>query len=184
MKISQDDLKARIEATGYFPALVWDVVDTALAGEEIRAHLVHCEPTMSAGAVGSHVTVMVLTPTRMVSTHVDDRVEGPGGAVVTAATTDAVALRAIRCVGVTHMMSDGDAKSRSVTVSIGWGGAARLDLEPAQCSDPSCTADHGYAGSIGADDIVIRVSEEADGPEQLKEALSFARALSKATSVP
>jgi hypothetical protein len=35
------DLRAQVERAGYYPALVCDVLDVALAGEEVRSYLVY-----------------------------------------------------------------------------------------------------------------------------------------------
>jgi hypothetical protein len=66
-------------------------------------------------------------------------------------------------------------------LTIGWGGVARLDLEPAACGDPECDADHGYTGTFAADDFSIRVSAAADGPEAVPSLLAFAESLSART---
>jgi hypothetical protein len=55
-------------------------------------------------------------------------------------------------------------------------------MEPATCGDPNCDADHGYTGSATADDLSLRVSEAGDGPETVRQALTFAQALSEATA--
>ena len=75
------EVRRGIELAGYYPALVEQVVATAVAGEAVHAHLVHQETTFDAQEVRSHVTVLVVTPTRLVTAHVDDQrwVEfGPG----------------------------------------------------------------------------------------------------------
>ena len=61
-----------LHRAGYYPELVVDVLDVALADEEVVAHLVHPETTFDAAEVRRHVTVLVLTPTRLVVAHVDD----------------------------------------------------------------------------------------------------------------
>jgi hypothetical protein len=183
VKISGEDLKAKIEAGGYFPTLMWGVIEDALAGEEVRAYLIHQEPTLTAGEVGSHVSAMVLTPTRLVTMHIDDTVEGPDDEVTAAVTTDAVALRAIHSVAATHVVRGAGTGPRAVTLAVQWGGASHFELEPAQCGDPTCPAEHGYTGSVTTADVLLRVSEEGDGEERVAEALAFMRALSKATSV-
>jgi hypothetical protein len=71
---------------------------------------------------------------------------------------------------------------REVVLTIGWGAVARLDLEPAACSDPECDADHGYAGTASNDDLSLRVSEAADGADVVQRTLAFAAALSEATA--
>src|SRR2546422_947456 len=58
----------------------------------------------------------------------------------------------------------------------------RIDLEPAVCADPNCEADHGYTGSVAADDISLRISAAADGPAGIQQVLEFAKALSFATT--
>ena len=57
------------------------------------------------------------------------------------------------------------AAPREVTLTVGWGAMSGIDLEPAGCSDPNCDADHGYVGSVTAEDLTLRVSENAEGPE-------------------
>ena len=70
--------------------------------------------------------------------------------------------------------------TQRISLTLGWGTVARVDLVPASCSDPECDADHGYEGTITGDDIALRISAAADGEDALAEALSFARDLSAA----
>jgi hypothetical protein len=69
-----------------------------------------------------------------------------------------------------------------VMLTIGWNVVSHLELEPAHCGDESCEADHGYLGTITADDLTLRVSEAADGVDAVNQVLSFAGALSDATA--
>lgn len=180
-------LRADIERAGYYPVLVRDVVATALAGEDAVAHLVHQETTFDSDEVRRHVTVLVVTPSRLVVAHADDH--GPDAAVPTvyaAASTEAVPLDRVTSVVLSHVVAQpdrhrpGDAP-RELTLTIGWGSVQRVDLEPAGCSDPDCDADHGYTGTINRDDIAVRVSVEAEGEGAVRGALDFARVLSAAT---
>src|SRR5690348_3761061 len=66
------DLALRIQQAGYYPELVSDTLAVALAGEETAAHLVHVETTFDTDTVRRHLSVLVLTPTRLVLAHVDD----------------------------------------------------------------------------------------------------------------
>jgi hypothetical protein len=196
------DLRADLEHAGYYPDLVADVLDVALADEPVVAHLVHAETTFDGDAVRRHVTAMVLTATRLVVAHADDH--GPDEAEddstpagparpgrlpesVATAATEAVPLRAVRSVVVNHVVARPEryrrgAGSRDLTLTIGWGAVSRLDLEPAACADPQCEADHGYTGTASADDISLRVSADADGDRAVRRALTFVRALSAATA--
>ena len=68
----QDQLNADLVKAGYYPVLVQGVLDVALAGEEVRAYLVHPETTFDAREVRRHLTALALTPTRLVMAHVDE----------------------------------------------------------------------------------------------------------------
>ncbi len=153
----------------------------------MHAHLVHPETTFDAQEVRRHVTVLVVTPTRLVTAHVDDH--GPDDLSPTAyasASTEAVPLHAVRSVVLQHVVADPAQHSTGsapdeLSLTIGWGSVHRLDLEPAACGDPDCEADHGYTGTMATDDVVLRVSRAAEGGDAVEGALAFARALSAAT---
>jgi len=180
-------LTAAIERAGYYPALVSDVVSAALAGERVESHLVHLETTFDREVVKRHITVLVLTATRLVIAHADDFADDPDAPQedVATATTESIPLTRVNGVMLTHVVEEPQAYvpgrlGRELTVTLGWGAVSRVDLLPASCSDPTCDADHGYEGTITADDIALRVSAAADGEHALAEALGFAGALSAA----
>jgi hypothetical protein len=182
------DLRAAIDHAGYYPALVTDTVDGAVAGERIEAFVVHQETTFDSDEVRRHITVLVLTPTRLVLGHADDHPADPlTPSPFVTASTEAVPLSAVRSVVVNRVVTEPAryALGRTpdeVTVTIGWGAVSRLDLEPAACSDPDCEADHGYTGSASADDIALRVSAAAEGGQAVERMLGFAAGLSRATA--
>ncbi|WP_299277650.1 DUF5998 family protein [uncultured Georgenia sp.] len=180
----QAQLRADLVRAGYYPRLVQGVLDLALAGEEVRAYLVHPETTFDSREVRRHLTALALTPTRLIMAHVDDV---PGHEVPSAAaTTEAVPLGRIASVALTHGVSDpadthGGMRADELTIAVTWGGAQQVDLAPAGCSDPDCDADHGYTGLLTPEDVVVRVSAQAEGEDALERALAFARELSAAT---
>lgn len=180
----QNRLHSDLERAGYYPRLVKGVLDVALAGEAVRAYLVHPETTFDAREVRRHLTALALTPTRLIMAHVDDV---PGHDLPSAAaTTEAVPLDRIASVALTHGVSDpadtqGGLRTDELTIAVTWGGAQQVDLAPAGCSDPDCDADHGYTGLLTPEDVVVRVSAQAEGSEALERALAFARDLSAAT---
>lgn len=186
-----DALLRDIEQAGYYPALVADVLRAAIGQEPVGAHLVHAETTIDEEAVRRHVTVMVISGSRLVIAHADDHTPSLDTPTIVArsvatATTETVPLSAIRGVMLTHVVTSPEryvagSLGREVTVTIGWGTVSRVDLLPAACADPDCLADHGYEGTVTSDDISIRVSADADGEANLLNALSFAAALSAAT---
>ncbi len=183
------DLRSAIEASGYYPDVVADAVFAAVAGEAVEAHLVHHEPTIDErDEVRRHVTVLVLTPSRLILAHTDEHApDDILPAPYTSSTTEAINLGAIRTVVVNRMVADPASiegkevpmpGANEAVLSIGWGAVNRIDLEPAACGDPSCEADHGYTGVVGSDDFSLRVSAAAEGPEAVADLLDFARALS------
>jgi len=181
------DLTRDIERAGYYPALVCDVVGTALAGDQVISHLVHQETTFDHDSVRRHVTVLVLTPGRLVVAHADDLGEEEVAVATATATSESVPLSGVRGVMLTHVVANpahyaAGSLGHELTVTIGWGSVSRIDLLPATCGDPGCEADHGYEGTITADDISLRVSSVADGEGSLRQAIAFAHALQAATA--
>jgi hypothetical protein len=183
------DLRAQVERAGYYPALVCDVLDVALAGEEVRSYLVYPETTFDRDEIRRHVTVLVLTATRLVVAHADDHEpDALSPEPYASASTEAVALRQVRSIVLTHAVTRPEehrtgATPRELTLTIGWGSLNRIDLEPAGCSDPDCEADHGYTGTAALEDITLRVSADAEGSDAVRAAVAFARAVSAATAV-
>jgi hypothetical protein len=183
------DLSRKILKAGYYPAFVTDVLDIALADERVETHLVHLETTFDVESIRRHLSVVALTPTRLIFVHADDHGgdEEHGEESHGIATSESVPLSAVRTVMVTHVVPNPEkykagSLGREVTVTIGWGAVARLDLEPATCGDPQCEADHGYTGSMTGDDLSLRISADAEGENELADALAFARVLSAATA--
>lgn len=201
------DLARRIHDAGYYPDLVEDTLSVALADEEPLSHLVHNETTFDMDTVRRHLSVLVLTRTRLVLVHVDDHspvalaeaglgdlalvddrgMPGDTASPHAVAVSEAIPLRSVGAVGITHVVADpahyqrGEL-GRDVTLTIAWGTVSRVDLEPATCGDPHCENDHGYSGAITSDDLSLRIAADADGPEAVADAVAFARAVSAATA--
>jgi hypothetical protein len=178
-------LKAAIDRTGYYPDVVFDGVAAAVAGEEVVDFYVHHEPTIERDEVRRHITVVVLTPSRLILAHTD---EHAGDELLpepyTSSSTEAISLSSVKSVVVTRMVTnptEGPQPPAEAVVTIGWGGVGRVDLEPAGCSDPQCDADHGYTGVIASDDFSLRVSAAAEGQGAVDELLVFAESLSANT---
>ncbi|QBR90932.1 DUF5998 family protein [Nocardioides euryhalodurans] len=179
------ELREAIDRTGYYPEVVADGVRAAVAGEPVLAFFVHHEPTFDRDEVRRHLTVVVLTPSRLVLAHTD---EHAGDDLLpepyTSTSTEAIALSAVKSVLVTRMVTspaEGPSLPAEAMLTIGWGAVGRLELEPAGCSDPECDADHGYTGSLTSDDFSLRVSAAAEGADGVDRLLEFAESLSART---
>jgi hypothetical protein len=187
-RTSVQGLRAEIDRAGYYPNLVADAVQAAIAGEPISSYVVHQETTFDSDEVRRHITVLVLTPSRLVVGHTDDHSDGSSAPTSYATTsTEAVPLSKVHSVVVTRVFADPAAYApgttpHEVNISIGWGAVNRLDLEPATCGDPGCEADHGYTGTASSDDLALRVSAAAEGQAAVAAALDFASVLSAATA--
>lgn len=184
----QPRMHADIERSGYYPALVADTLDTALATEPVVAYVVHHEAAFDHDELRRHVTVLALTPTRLVVGHTDEHpADETSSTPYATSSTEAVRLERIDSVVVTRVAADpashrSGAPVRECVLTIGWGAVARIDLEPASCGDPNCEADHGYTGTASNDDLSLRVSEAADGADVVAQVLDFAASLSHATA--
>jgi hypothetical protein len=179
-------LKAAIVRAGYHPAIVCDVVAAAVGSESVEAHLVHQETTFDHDSIRRHITVLAMTDSRLLVIHADDHQDDPRGPVdVATATSESIPLRDVRGVMLTHVIPEPEkyvpgSLGRELTLTLGWGAVSRVELLPGACGDQTCDADHGYDGTITADDIALRVSADADGEDALANALAFSRALSAA----
>jgi hypothetical protein len=181
----QGELRAAIDRTGYYPEVVFDGVAAAVAGETVDSFYVHHEPTIERDEVRRHITVVVLTPSRLILAHTD---EHTGDELLpepyTSTSTEAITLSSVKYVVVTRMIANptaGPQPPAEAVVTIGWGGVGRIDLEPATCSDPECEADHGYTGVLASDDFSLRVSAAAEGRDAVESLLAFAESLSAHT---
>ena len=179
------ELRQAIDRSGYYPEVVADSVADSVAGEPVVSFFVHHEPTFEHDEVRRHLSVLALTPTRLILAHTD---EHTGDDLLpepyTSTQTEAVRLGSVTSVVVTRMITSpaqGPSRAAEAVLTIGWGGVSRVDLEPASCNDPNCDADHGYTGVLASDDFSLRVSAAADGPDAVENLLSFAGALSAAT---
>lgn len=181
--VQGQSLDGALQQAAFYPRLVADVVDDALDGRDCLAHLVHLETHFDRAEVRRHITVLVLTDDMLVITHVDDQqLDDAGEQIVAQISTESVPVAQIRSVVLSYMYSQPQNYKpsdpvREVTLSIAWSGGQRLEMGPASCGDPQCEADHGYSGTIAQEDIVLRISAEADGLQAVQDAKLFARAL-------
>lgn len=176
------DLVAEISDCSFFPQLVTDSVSLAVGDEQVLAHLVHHEATFAHEGIGRHMSVLVLTPARLVISHTDDHTDDPAGSTAIS-STEVVPLRLLSTVALSRVVANPErfgSKGADVVetwLTMSWSTMRKLDLEPAQCADPSCEADHGFTGTNVAEDMVIRMSPAADGADNVNRLVAFGTAL-------
>ncbi|MPN02368.1 hypothetical protein SDC9_149584 [bioreactor metagenome] len=177
-----EPLQTQINDCGFFPQLVADSVALALGREPVDVFLVHHEATFAPEGIGRHLSVLVLTATRLIVCHTDEHTDDPANATAIS-STESVPLRLLGAVALTRVISQpehfGSAGAQTVEtwLTLSWSTVRRIDLEPATCGDPSCTADHGFQGSDVAEDMVIRMSPVSDGAENVQRLVEFGTAL-------
>ncbi len=177
------ELFAAVSRSGYYPQIVSAAITDALADEPVVSYVLQHEPTFDREEIRRHMSVLVLTPTRLLLTHTD---EHSGDTLLpepyTSTSAELIPLGRIANVVVTRMVSARQNQLEEAVLTISWGAVRRVDLEPARCDDPQCEADHGYTGSIAGDDFSLRMSAAAEGGTAVEGLLEFARALTAATS--
>ena len=192
IRTTADGLRSAIERSGYYPGLVSDAVSSALGTEGVVSFVVQADALFDpAMEVRRHMTVLVLTPTRLIYSHTDENpAEEPTARPQAETSTEAVKFSRISSVAVTRVVPDpasyvpGVTMPTEVVLTVGWNVLSHVELEPAHCGDENCEADHGYSGTITADDLTMRVSEAADGEDAVRQVLAFAGALAEATAAP
>jgi hypothetical protein len=183
------DLWTDVDRSGYYPDLMADALRATLGSETSVAHVVHQETTLDdAMGIRRHVTVLATTPTRLVVCHTD---EHPASELMpyphATTTTEVVPLSRIASVALTTTIANPadyapGSTCREATLVVGWGAISHVDLEPATCGDENCEADHGYSGTLTADDLSLRVSQDGDGAPVVAQAIRFATVLSEAAA--
>ena len=189
-RASAGGMRSAIERSGYYPGVVADAVAAALGNEPVVSYVVTHDALFDPGMeVRRHMTVLALTPTRLVYSHTDEHPPDDADSRPQAETsTEAVRFSQISSVAITRVVPDpasyvpGVTMPTEVVLTIGWNVLSHVELEPAHCGDESCEADHGYLGTITADDFSLRVSQDADGEEAVQQLLSFVKVLSDATA--
>lgn len=177
-----DSLRAMrddVAGCGYFPDLISDGMMLAIGDEPLIMHLVHHEATFSEDSLHRHLTVLALTDTRLVVSHTDEHTIDLGP-MQAASTTEVVSLDSFTSVSLTRIVSHPEkfgtqgSRVEEAWLAVGWGTMRRADLEPAGCGDPTCEAEHGYLGTVTADDLMVRMSAAADGVENVAKLVKFA----------
>jgi len=171
------DLLTALETAGYFPQTAARSLERSLRSARAIAHLVRPETTFDGPEVRRHLTVVVLTSTHLLITHLDDDPADALNPSQVVSTTERIRLQRITSTGLSQVFdTDGTGSSGAeteITLGITWDGSRRVDLERAVCEDPNCQLDHGYTGTIAPSDLALRVSALADGVAAVDEALAF-----------
>lgn len=180
------ELVSDVMRAGFYPELVMDTVGTVFEPDEIIGHIVQLETHFDREEVHRHITVLVLTETHLMAAHLDDQQLDEEGSVVAAhLNSEVIPLRRLGTIttNLTYLQPQTfipGTRASEVQLSIAWTGSQRLDVAPADCPDPQCTADHGFTGSGVREDITVRVSASADGAAAIVAAQKFASTLRKA----
>ncbi|WP_165860415.1 DUF5998 family protein [Kocuria tytonicola] len=179
-----------IEKAGFYPQLVSDVVKDSLDGRRPVSHLVQLETHFTNTELHRHITALVLAEDVLHITHVDDQsFDETGADAVARVSTETVPISQIRSVTLSYAYHqpqnyEPGTAIMELNLAVSWTGTQQLELYPAMCEDPECQADHGYTGTAASEDVVMRISSEADGRDAVEGAREFARTLRRANVAP
>lgn len=164
----------RIKQTGFFPRIVESALRRALGGEEPLAQVLRLDADFDRGSMFRHLTCAVVSPSAFIQVHVDELEDGGAGV-----STSIHPLSRLGSIATLEVLADPELGGTlsELTLTVDVQGARRLELEPAHCEDPNCEADHGYSAASFPDDLTMRISAAADGPEALEEAETFVEVL-------
>src|SRR6201998_748858 len=135
-RVMTEDLRAAIERSGYYPGLVTDAVASALGLEPVTAFFVHHDAIFDPGMeVRRHMTVLALTPTRLVYSHTDEHpAEEPQDRPRAETSPEPIKAARGAAVSVTRVVPDPAAYTPGVTMpsevilTIGWNVLAHVEL--------------------------------------------------------
>src|SRR5215470_19352872 len=127
-RVMTDGLRTAIERSGYYPGVVSDAVASALGSEPVTAYVVHHDAIFDPGMeVRRHMTVLALTPTRLVYSHTDEHpADEPDGRPRAETSTEAVRFSRVSSVSLTRVVPDpasyvpGVTMPSEVILTIGW----------------------------------------------------------------
>lgn len=175
-----------LQSAGYYPQLTQGILADSLFDEPVLAHFVHIDTHVDIESIHRHVTAFVLTETRLLLAHVDDDPNiAPGSKPRAVTSSEDIELERLGTVMVGRTFADpagfipGD-KPVEVSLTMSWGASRRIEAFPETCGDPDCTADHGYGGSVFSEDVMLRVSAEAEGQSAVDRIADFAGKLRSA----
>ncbi|WP_309132452.1 DUF5998 family protein [Brevibacterium sp.] len=176
-------LVSDLQSAGYYPQLTQGILAESLFGEPVLAHFVHIDTHVDIESIHRHVTAFVLTETRLLLAHVDDDPNAaPGSKPKAVTSSEDIELERLGTVMVGRTYADpaayqpGD-KPVEVSLTLSWGAARRIEAFPEACGDPNCMGDHGYGGSIYSEDVMLRVSAEAEGQDAVDRIAAFSAKL-------
>ncbi len=167
--------------------MIQDVLAEAMLDQPVVDHLLHLETHFDHTEVHRHITVMVRSDKVLFIVHVDDQqLDDHGHDVMAQVSVEMIGLSRIESVATSFVYHQPQHYSvtdpvRELTFGLSWDGTKRIDLAPASCGDPECDADHGLNGTSQPEDLVLRVSAEADGQVAVDKAREFAVRLRLAT---
>ncbi len=178
-------LLTELELAGYFPDTARAALERAVRESRIRSYLVRPETTFDGPEVRRHLTILALTDEHLLIIHLDDESADALNPTQVIVSTERIKLARVGNLALAQAYdTDGTAiapREAEVTLGLSWGSNRRLDIQPAWCDDPQCSADHGYTGDSREADLVLRVSALADGDQAIADALAFFDALYDAT---
>ncbi|MCD4549485.1 DUF5998 family protein [Schaalia sp. lx-260] len=163
--------RKHIESWGFFPEIVSRALERALGGAKARALIHQLDTDFHEGKFFRHLSVMALSDTVFVHLHVHEYDEG-----IARVSTVVYALDSLTHMKISEVIErpyHGEGATE-IILSFEGGQSQYIDIAPTRCADSPCLGEHGFSGALTKEELRIRVSEAADGPQALENAQTFA----------
>ncbi|MFZ2624152.1 MAG: DUF5998 family protein [Propionibacterium sp.] len=177
-----DDLVRWINDCGFFPQLVLDAVGQALGDEQVEEFVVQHEAVVGTEGILRHLTVLALTPMRLLVVHTDEQADERGQNMAVT-STESVPLDMVGVVSLSRAVTNPEnygsrhCATTEIVMTLGWDAVRRIEIVPAHCADPECEAEHGFDGELVNEDITIRMSPAVDDDASVARLVAFASRL-------
>ncbi|MDO5726703.1 MAG: DUF5998 family protein [Bowdeniella nasicola] len=173
-----EQVSAQLDRLAFHPAHIRTHLKSMLFDEPIVASFVNMQSTFENAEVARYVVLFVLTPTRLLHLYASEA-PFPESDRALHVEVHSVALHALHSVRNIYGHASDDSPTEEIVFAIGWGDASRVMVDVGPCPDPECDMVHGNGG-LAHEDVVLRLSVEADGSEKIREAEAFIQQLRRA----
>ena len=171
----------KIRDLGFHAALIEGLVRNMNEGEVPQHNLFQLEAAFDDESVFRHFDYLGLCENLLTTIHVDELAEGVRwylNLIPLSTVTSVEAGQFEEATGFTPQpgLPLAAEEPPGLTVVVLFSAHRSLELDPLHCDDPSCTADHGLAGSSKDEGLAMTFVDGAESSSEA-EALAFVGAL-------
>ena len=172
------DLLTELETAGYFPRRRLPRACSVRCTARVPWRTsIRPETTFDGPEVRRHLTVLVLTATHLLVTHLDDDPADALNPSQVVSTTERVRLRGSSSTGLSQVFDTDGSRSpgreAEITLGITWNGSHAWISSVPSARTPTARSTMDTRARIAPSDLALRVSALADGDDAVDAALRF-----------